>query len=78
VPAHDAQQGVFADRQHQPPRQRGRRSTTQGYAEMMDDRLQPRGAPSRSTGHRVAELLGEMRRRQLGSAQRNRRTAMRI
>jgi len=59
VPAHDPQQGVFADRQHQPPRERGRRSTTQGYAEMMHDCLEPRGAPRRSFSHRVAELLGK-------------------
>jgi len=32
MPAHDAQQGILADRQHQPPCQRGRGSTAQGNA----------------------------------------------
>jgi hypothetical protein len=59
VPAHDAQQGILAHRQHQAPRQGGRGPTTQGDAEMVDDRLEPRRAPSRSTGDRVAEGLGE-------------------
>ena len=59
LPAHDPQQGILADRQHQPPRQRGRGPTAQGNAEMMDDRLEPRCAPSGSAGDRIAERLGE-------------------
>jgi hypothetical protein len=59
VPTHDTQQGVFADRQHQPPRQRGGGATTQGDAKVMDDRLEPRCATGRSASHRVTERLGE-------------------
>jgi hypothetical protein len=45
MPAHRAQQGILADRQHQAPRQRSRGPTSQGDAEVMDDRFEPSGAP---------------------------------
>jgi hypothetical protein len=59
VPAHHTQQRIFADWQHQPPRQSRGKAAAQGNAEMVDNRLQPRRAPSRSAGHRVIEPLGE-------------------
>jgi len=35
------------------------RADAQGYTEMMDNRFKPRGAPRRSSSHRVAERLGK-------------------
>ena len=63
VPTHDTQQGrskvSLLTGSIKPPRQRGGGGTTQGNAEMMDDRLEPRCAPGRSASHRVTERLGE-------------------
>jgi len=59
VPTYCAQQGILADRQHQAPRQRRREATTQGDAEMMDDRFKPGCAPRQSSSHRVAERFGK-------------------
>jgi hypothetical protein len=59
MPAHGAQQGILADRQHQPLRQRGRWPTAQSDAEMMDDRLEPGCAPSKSAGDPLTQRLGK-------------------
>jgi hypothetical protein len=57
--AHNAQQGIPADRQHQPPGQRSSRSTAQGNAEMADDQFKPRCPPRSSAGNRFTEPLCE-------------------
>jgi transposase len=59
MPAHHTQQGIFANRQHQPPRQRCGRATAQGNAEMVDDCFELERAPGKSASHRVIESLRE-------------------
>lgn len=43
--AHHPQQGVVADRQHQPAGEPGRGAPAQGEAQMMDDVIEPGGPP---------------------------------
>jgi hypothetical protein len=55
----DAEQSVFAHRQHQPPRQRRGGTAAQSKPEMADDFLKPRSAPRRPGSHRCTDWLGE-------------------
>jgi hypothetical protein len=55
----DAQQRVLADWHHQPLRQAGGRAATKRYAEMPDETVQARGAPSGSPSDLERQRLGE-------------------
>jgi hypothetical protein len=55
VPADNPQQGIFAHRQHQPPRQTRGRASTQSHAEMMNDCVEPERASGRFAGHRLVQ-----------------------
>ena len=59
APTNDAQQGVVADRNHQPPRKACRGSASQRQSEMVDNEIES-GRPSRGRRqHGVAETLGK-------------------
>ena len=56
---HDTQQGVLADRQHQPLGKAFGGTTAQGKAEMMDYDLEPRRAARRRRQNLIAKALSE-------------------
>jgi hypothetical protein len=56
---YDAEQGVVADRQHEPLGEPGTGPAAHRQAEMMDDLLEPPGAPGPLGQHRRAEPFGE-------------------
>jgi hypothetical protein len=59
VSPHDPQQGVVADRQHQPAGKTRRRSSAEREPKVMDDVVEPRRAPRPRHQHGVVEALGE-------------------
>ena len=59
APTHDAEQRVVADRQHEPLGEPGTRPAAHRQAEMVDDLLEPPGAPGPLGQHREAEPFGE-------------------
>ena len=59
MPAHDAEQAVVADWQHEPLSEPGTGPATQRQAEMMDNLLQPARAAGTLGQHRAAETLGK-------------------
>ena len=57
--AHHPQQGVVADRQHQPAGEPGRGAPAQGEAQMMDDVIEPGGPPCPGYQDLRGEAFGE-------------------